>query len=742
MLKRSLSILLAFMLGLLSSVQLVGAQGRRVALVIGNSKYVNTPVLANPANDAADVAAVLRELGFEVIPGFDLTYEGMRNAVMAFSQKMEGADVGLLFYAGHGIQISDRNYLIPTDASLRHPRDVELSLLELDTILKQMERETDTRIIILDACRDNPLADALANAPIGSRRGVGRGLSQFMGTQDTGTYIAFATKPGHVASDGAGRNSPFTASLKEHIRSSRLNIGELMVDVRKDVVRVTNNQQVPWDMSSLMGPFYFNASAAEKPQPAPQAPAGSADADAFVRGVWEEVRAANQRDIYRAFIDAFPDTLYAKLARGLLGTLETKGKGTERQVTRTAGSGAVPTRTVAGDQRERSELPPTSGQTFRDCPDCPLLVEVPAGSYLMGSQASEEGRQKNEGPRREVRITRPFSVSVYEITVSEYRACVEAKKCRAVSSNAITTHSVSLNALLDGRRAVTNVSWEDARDYGLWLSDRTGWQYQLLSEAEWEYAARAGSTARFSWGDAADAEHVHCSDCAGPEKQKYSVIVGQRPANAYGLHDMQGNVWEWVADCWHKTYANAEFSHWPWLEKNEGDCGRRVLRGGSWANRADQLRSAYRLAGKTASRGELVGFRVARVEPMQEKISRFLEQYLTGGQTSEDIKSLYCEKVDFWGQSGVASAKVVEQQLRQNQRWPFRSYVMIPGTLRIAPKEASGLSDVYFQYNYRVSKTPFSSEEMRPGMKKGETRLKIKISDKEVRICAEDGSTL
>jgi hypothetical protein len=98
--------------------------------------------------------------------------------------------------------------------------------------------------------------------------------------------------------------------------------------------------------------------------------------------------------------------------------------------------------------------------------------------------------------------------------------------------------------------------------------------------------------------------------------------------------------------------------------------------------------------------------------------------------------------VDFWGQSGVANAKVVEQQLRQNQRWPFRSYVMIPGTLRIESKEASGLSDVYFQYNYRVSKTPFSPDEMRPGTKKGETRLKMRISDKETRICAEDGNTL
>src|SRR5262245_55850262 len=124
MLKRSLSILLAFLLGLLSGTELGNAQGRRVALVIGNSKYVHAPALRNPANDASDIAVVLRDLGFEVIPGLDLTYEGMRNAVMAFSQRMEGADVGLLFYAGHGIQISDRNYLIPTDASLQHPRDV------------------------------------------------------------------------------------------------------------------------------------------------------------------------------------------------------------------------------------------------------------------------------------------------------------------------------------------------------------------------------------------------------------------------------------------------------------------------------------------------------------------------------------------------------------------------------------------------------------------------------------------
>jgi hypothetical protein len=208
---------------------------------------------------------------------------------------------------------------------------------------------------------------------------------------------------------------------------------------------------------------------------------------------------------------------------------------------------------------------------------------------------------------------------------------------------------------------------------------------------------------------------------------------------------MLGNVWEWVADCWHKTYTNAEFSHWPWLERNEGDCSRRTLRGGSWANAATQLRSAYRLASKTTSRGELVGFRVARVDPKLERIVRFVEQtVLMGGQQSlNEFKAYYCDTLDYYGKTGITNTKAAEDQLRQNKRWPHRSYVIIPGTLEIKPIEGSaGEMDVYFQYNFRVSKTPFTAEDMRPGTRKGEVNLKLRVSDTSIRVCGENGKVL
>ncbi len=739
-------VLLVFLLVVfgLAAAQPSEAQGRRVALVIGNSKYQNTPVLFNPGNDASDIASALRELRFEVVEGLDLSYEGMRRAVLAFSQKMEGADVGLLFYAGHGIQVSDRNYLVPVDAKLRHVRDIDLQLMELDKILTQMEREANIRIIFLDACRDNPLAEALAKSPVGPHHSVGRGLSQSVGAAESGTYIAFATKPGHVAGDGSGRNSPFTSSLKAHLRNSKSSIGEMMVDVRKEVAQATGNQQVPWDMSSLMSSFYFNRTDSPKP---PTEPAANV-AEAFVRSVWEDVRAANRIEIYRAFVDAFPNTIYAKLALGHIEALERSApaqKAKKRAGTRTIGGAAAPGDLAQGGQAPETSDASLAKEPFRDCPECPLMIPVPAGSYLMGSPATEAGRQKNEGPQREVRVTRAFAVSVYEVTIAEYVACVEANKCKALVAGAVSSPSASLNALLDAQRPATNVSWEDAREYSLWLSAHTGWQYQLPSEAEWEYAARAGSSARYSWGDAVDPERVHCADCSGAEKRKYSTVIGQRPSNAFGVHDMLGNVWEWVADCWHKTYSNAEFSHWPWLERNEGDCSRRVLRGGSWANAASQLRSAYRLAGKTSSRGELIGFRVARVDAKQERIVKFLEQtYLMGGQQSlNEIKAYYCDKVDFYGRSGVSGTKVADEQLRQNKRWPYKSYVIIPGTLRIKPAGSTPEQmDVYFQYNYRVSKTPLQPEEMRPGAKKGETQLKLLVGEQQIRVCAEDGKNL
>ncbi len=226
---------------------------KRVALVIGNSAYENTAPLKNPSNDAVDVAETLRGLGFDVIDGTDLSKREMEKRIRAFADKLEGADVGLFFYAGHGLQVDGRNFLAPVDATLESDTDLDFEAIQLNLVLKQLERNSRVSIVFLDACRDNPLARNLA---VASRSlSIGRGLAQV--DKAVGMMIAFATQPGNVALDGEGRNSPFTEALLRHIDAEGASINDVMIDVRKDVLEATKGKQIPWENSSLTGQFYF-----------------------------------------------------------------------------------------------------------------------------------------------------------------------------------------------------------------------------------------------------------------------------------------------------------------------------------------------------------------------------------------------------------------------------------------------------------------------------------------------------
>jgi tetratricopeptide (TPR) repeat protein len=225
--------------------------GRRVALVIGNAKYRYAAQLPNPSNDAADIAQALRKLGFDVVEGRDLDRRAMEDKVREFGRKVERADLALLFYAGHGMQVGGKNYLVPIDAKLERTGDLTLDTIELGQILAQMEAEKRVNLVFLDACRDNPLARSFARS-LGTRStSVGSGLATIQSA--VGTMIAYATQPDNVALDGDGRNSPFTAALLKHIATPNLEISALMKRVRADVIAATREKQVPWDHSSLVG---------------------------------------------------------------------------------------------------------------------------------------------------------------------------------------------------------------------------------------------------------------------------------------------------------------------------------------------------------------------------------------------------------------------------------------------------------------------------------------------------------
>ena len=264
---------------------------KRVALVVGNAAYVTANPLPNPVNDASDVAAALKDVGFEVVLGLDLDKRAFDLKVRDFARALEDADVALFYYAGHGLQASGRNYLVPVDAQLKTERDLDFEGVSADFVLKQMELERagKTNIVFLDACRDNPLARNLARSMGTRSASIGSGLAQVQ--TGVGTFIAYSTQPGNVAADGQGRNSPFTAALAKRVREPGRNLTSVMIDVRKDVLAATGGKQVPWDHSALTGDFFFHLVSAPgmARQNAPQVP-DTANMQQRLRQLEEELK--------------------------------------------------------------------------------------------------------------------------------------------------------------------------------------------------------------------------------------------------------------------------------------------------------------------------------------------------------------------------------------------------------------------------------------------------------------------
>ena len=250
-----------------------GAQAeKRVALVIGNSAYQNTAPLKNPRSDAEDMAAALKRLDFEVVAGYDLDDRGMKTKVRDFARAVDGADTALFFYAGHGVQSKGENYLLPVNASLRTESDLDFETVSLDLVMKQMQRSARVSLVFLDACRDNPLTRSLRTASRSAA--VGNGLARI--EEAAGMMISFSTQPGNVALDGTGRNSPYTKALLSHIDTPGATIGDVMIDVRKQVIAETKERQIPWENSSLTGKFYFRPAAQQVAGREPGCQAGRA----------------------------------------------------------------------------------------------------------------------------------------------------------------------------------------------------------------------------------------------------------------------------------------------------------------------------------------------------------------------------------------------------------------------------------------------------------------------------------
>ena len=280
--------------------------GRRVALVIGNSSYKFTSTLENPKNDATDVSNAFKAFGFEVFEGVDLDKGAMERLMRDYAGALSGAEVGLFFYAGHGLQVNGVNYLVPIDAQLLTPASLDFELVRLELIQRTMERETATNILFLDACRNNPLARNLARS-LGTRSTeIGRGLATVEAGQ--GTLISFSTQPGNVALDGTGRNSPFAGALVKHIARPGDDLSSILIKVRTDVMEATRRNQVPWEHSSLTSQFYFSDRPATQDETAELA-------------LWEKVKDSLDPDVIVEYTKAYPQGTFAVLARSLIDAL-------------------------------------------------------------------------------------------------------------------------------------------------------------------------------------------------------------------------------------------------------------------------------------------------------------------------------------------------------------------------------------------------------------------------------------
>ena len=576
----------------------------RIALVIGNGAYSATP-LDSSARDADLMAETLRFLDFDVTLAKDVDQRTMKRLIAGFGDRLrEVSDtIAFFYYSGHGMQVSGRNYMIPVDAEINDEADVEVDGVPAWSVLTQMEyASTSMNIVVLDACRNNPFEKRFKSLQEGT------GLAPM--EAPAGTLVAYATAPGDVADPGPiGGYSTFTAALTSELRRSSAPVLQLFNDVSAHVYHETGHDQRPYLETSAVPPLALRQAELLAADPAMRVPPtedpGSISEDSPDLQVWSLIKDSNDPTDLETFVETFPDSIWAPFARNRLAKVA--GDGLPQALALLPDDAAreivpSPVQPAVGVYRE--PLAPESA--FRDCPECPEMVVVPAGSFLMGGPKDELGVAASEVPQHQVTIAEPFAVSKYETSFAEWDACVQDGGC-AYNPEDLWGRD---------RQPVIKVSWNDVvTEYLPWLSRRTGRSYRLLSEAEWEYAARAGTTTPFAFGSTIATDQANYNGTysygispKGPYRER-TVEVGALPANAWGLHQMHGNVSELVADCKNFGYKGAPVDGSVWGPL--GGCIV-IVRGGSWRDLPRNLRSAHRDAANPGGRTAYIGFRVAR----------------------------------------------------------------------------------------------------------------------------------
>ncbi len=554
----------------------------RIALVIANEAYssANLGRLPGTQRDAAAMQAALSRAGFSVTVRTNLTRAQMRAELSDFVRRLRtlGQDgVGFVYFSGHGIADGPRgqNYLVPVDAQIADVTDLPTHALpmneELDAIELAGARAT---IIVIDACR---------NTLVSIGRSGSRGLAPVPVRTDT--LVAFSTQANATAAD----DGLYAQALARELVQPGADAVNVFARVTSSVATATARRQVPRYDNGLIEPIVF----------VPQA-GGAAQQPSNT----EPPRTPPQ------VAERLPD------AR------------------------STPTTTSAPVLRDSSQL--RDFALFRDCAECPDMVVIPAGAFVIGSPDGEAGREASEGPQRQISVPR-FALSRFEVTRGQYEAFVGATG-RADGSNCLTDRDGNGSWEPDPRGAwrdpafaqsgdhpVVCVNWSDATAYATWLggqaragavmvSNEAG-SYRLASEAEWEYAARAGGASAYPWGSDANAGCAYMNGGDQSFRARYpsftmalacndgalnTTRVGSYRANDFGLYDMIGNAWEWTQDCHAASPPTSA------VAVQSGGCASRVFRGGSWGDNPRALRAAVRSRDTPALRFNNVGFRVAR----------------------------------------------------------------------------------------------------------------------------------
>jgi len=328
-----------FLIAALSAVTLLVSANsafadKRVAFVVGNGAYKNVAALPNPAVDARSMAKLLRNVGFEVVEGSNLSRDKMTEKLLDFGKKAEGADVALFFYAGHGIAVNGTNYLLPVDADLKSEMDVKLgAAINIDLTLEQTMSDAKVKLVFLDACRDNPFAAKIRSAKATRSVSVASGLAEMKSGE--GTLIAFATGPGQTALDGeAGTNSPFTRALMANIASPGVEIQQAMTKVRAQVNEETSKNQLPWGHTNLIGQVYLNPAAGGSAVEAVNTPAAVAGPASEVElEFWRSIKDTNKPEELNAYLANYPNGTFKPIALARIAALQDGPSTTTRNLT-------------------------------------------------------------------------------------------------------------------------------------------------------------------------------------------------------------------------------------------------------------------------------------------------------------------------------------------------------------------------------------------------------------------------